>query len=275
MSFTRFRKPTTSSSSSSTTRPLQERQGNITSSLPPTHPRPYKPSHIINDEEAIPLTGLIPTRQKSFTMKTLNPRRLSLRLKNRPQPHSAPSSSSTSPSYTSTEHKQRHIESPAPASVGGRTDFVYKPVHRADYTAVVAETQQAQNHSPSQRPVSRYQYNYIPTGQSRRPAMGDHPAPQSRSRSRARAHYEESERYVRDRDSDLYDDLDEQPIYSRDAERARALASLQARPGREYGTIPVGAGVETYTSAAEKRRSRAAKRLTTVMVPDVDEIYDW
>jgi uncharacterized protein YgiB involved in biofilm formation len=104
--------------------------------------------------------------------------------------------------------------------------------------------------------------------------MGDHPAPQSRSRSRARAHYdEESERYVRDRD--LYDNLDEQPIYSRDDERARALASLQARPGREYGTTTVGAGAETYTSAADKRRSRAAKRLTTVMVPDVDEIYDW
>jgi hypothetical protein len=100
--------------------------------------------------------------------------------------------------------------------------------------------------------------------------MGDHPAPQSRSRSRARARYdEESERCTRD----LYDDLDEQPVYSRDAERARALASLQARPGRELATATLGA--ETYTSAAEKRRSRAAKRLTTVMVPDADAIYDW
>ncbi|KAJ0421605.1 hypothetical protein BJY00DRAFT_282020 [Aspergillus carlsbadensis] len=274
MSFTRFRKPTTSTT---TTKPLQERQGNITS-LPPTQSRPYKPSHIINDDEAIPLTGLISTRQRSFTMKTLNPRRLSLRLKSRPQHHSAPSSSSSSPSYTSTEHKQRHIEPPAPGSAGSRTDFVYKPVRRTDYTAVVAETQQSQSHSPTQRPVSRYQYNYIPTGRSRYPSMDDHPvpvpAPQSHSRSRARAHYdEESERYARDRDSDLYDDLDEQPVYSRDAERARALASLQARPGREYATATLGA--ENYTSAVEKQRSRAAKRLTTVMVPDVDEIYDW
>ncbi|KAL2836580.1 hypothetical protein BJY01DRAFT_221881 [Aspergillus pseudoustus] len=275
MSFTRFRKHSTPTSSTST-KPLQERQGNI-STLLPTHTRTYKSSrsHKI-DDEAIPLTGPAPTRQNSFSMKTLNPRRLSLRLKSRPQAqphsHSAPFSSSSSPSYTTTEHKQRHVETTGAgsSSAGGRPEFVYKPLHRANYPTVVAETK-AQ--TQSQRPASRYQYNYSPTGRSRYPTL-EETQPRSRSRTHHSGAYGEeaaSERYRRD--SDPYDDLDEQSGYSsRDAERARALASLQARPQRgEYA----GATGEMYTSASEKRRSRAAKRLTTVMVPDADEIYDW
>ncbi|KAL2814287.1 hypothetical protein BJX63DRAFT_392643 [Aspergillus granulosus] len=267
MSLARFRKHT-----STTTKPLQERQGNISTVLP-THSRTSKSSYShLNDDEDIPLSGPASTRQSSFTMKTLNPRRLSLRLKNRPQaqPHSqsAPSSSSSSPSYSTTEHKQRHIEPTAAAGgVGGRPEFIYKPIRRTDYPTVMAE---ANAQAQSQRPVSRYQYTYISPGRSRYPTPEE-----TRPGSRARAHYaldEESDRYRRG--SDLYDDLDEQPAYSsRDAERARALAALQARPQRSAYTGAVGE--TTYTSAAEKRRSRAAKRLTTVMVPDADEIYDW
>ncbi|KAL3466037.1 hypothetical protein BJX64DRAFT_284971 [Aspergillus heterothallicus] len=272
MSFTRFRKhPATTSSS--TAKPLQERQGNVPT-LSPTNTRAYKSSrsHVI-DDETISLTGSNPTRQNSFTMKTLNPRRLSLRLKSRPQgqsqPHSqsAPTSSSSSPSYSTTEHKQRHMETPSAGSssgsvAGGRSEFVYKPVHRPAYPTVVAETKAQIS---SQRPVSRYQYNYIPTGRSRYPSLEE-----TLPRSRSTLAYEEDQTELYRRDSNPYDDLDGQSAYSSlDAERARALASLQARPQRgEY------AG-ETYTSAAEKRRSRAAKRLTTIMVPDADEIYDW
>ncbi|KAL2870280.1 uncharacterized protein BJX67DRAFT_345073 [Aspergillus lucknowensis] len=242
-------------------KPLRERQGNI--SLPcPAHTRtPYKPSPVtpgLVDDDTIPLTGPPSTpvsRQNSFTMKTLNPRRLSLRLKNRPQnPPSSPSSTSTSSeeprSHQTPDHRS---QTETQGGTGGRPEFVYKPICRTNYPAVVAETVAAQS-----RPGSRYQYHYIP---SRR---GDNMMPQSQSRSRAHAHAYAHYAAGYESGRNLYGDLDDDISYP--------LSRLEG--GRTTGPSRAPRErAESYTSAAEKRRSRAARRLTTVMVPDAEDIY--
>ncbi|KAL4885582.1 hypothetical protein BJY04DRAFT_136156 [Aspergillus karnatakaensis] len=246
MSFSRFRKP-------NQTKPLynQRTGGDISIPIPKDIRTAYKSSRITpscEDDDIIPLTGSstsstssTSSRRDSFTMKTLNPRRLSLRLKSRA---SNPTSPST-PEHKPTDYRT-HTEAGAGIG-GGRADFIYKPITRQDYPTVVAETAASQS-----RPVSRYQYHYIPSTRGER--YMEEP-------SRSRAHYthtlDDEDRLDR-RGRDLYNDLDEE--YER---------NLGGAPWGGYTTSES----DIYTSAAEKRRSRAARRLTTVMVPDADEIY--
>ncbi|KAL4749812.1 hypothetical protein BDW72DRAFT_177413 [Aspergillus terricola var. indicus] len=247
---------------------------NIDSSKPASDRRDdrtlYKPSSSRTptlEEDIIPLTNSISTsRNNSFKMKALDPRRLSVRLK-----RSSTSTSPTPPLAPYDQHNtstlyQSHTDSlpvsrHALPSPGTRAEFIYKPIHRTDYTAVVAETATAQS-----RLASRYHYNHLPTG----PASGKHMgrgnrmeertiSSQSRSRSRsraqpqARAHYAPYGENEINAGDDLYNDLDEE-------------YTSVARPRRDYAA-------ELYTLAAEKRCHRAARRLTTVMVPDAEDIY--
>ncbi|KAL4984032.1 hypothetical protein BDW68DRAFT_167751 [Aspergillus falconensis] len=219
------------------------------------------------EEGIIPLTNSMSTsRNNSFTMNALNPRRLSLRLKRSSiSPSPTPTPAPYDQHNTSAAHRS-HTDSlllpgSASSSSSTRAEFIYKPIRRTDYTAVVAETATAQS-----RPGSRYHYNHLPAG----PASGKHmeygnrmedrtisSQSQSRSRSRSRAqprartraHYAPYD----DASDDLYNDMDE------------GYASV-ARPRRDYTA-------DLYTSAAEKRCHRAARRLTTVMVPDAEDIY--
>lgn len=231
-----------------------------------------KPSRL--EDDIVPLTDLKSTpvsRNNSFAMKTLNPRSLSIRLKNRsgksPAPSPSPSPAPYETNYTHASPVYRpHIEplpSPNPAaasvSTGGgntRAEFIYKPIRRTDYVAETVTSQsQNQSQSQSQRSRPQYQYNYISPNRSPHLAAGTWghaglpagPAPQSQSRSRAQAQAQLDGR----RDSDLYNDLD--------------IVVPRARAECGYTD-------KSMYSAAEKKR-RAARRLTTVMVPDAEDIY--
>ncbi|KAL4864595.1 hypothetical protein BDV12DRAFT_175900 [Aspergillus spectabilis] len=246
MSLNRFRKPNPS-------KPLYNPRtgGDISIPIPKDTRAPYKLSRMTPtyDDDTTPLTGSSSSSssasstmsgQNSFTMKTLNPRHLSMRLKSRASNPSSPSTPEDKP----TDHRT-HTE-PGVGLGGGRAEFIYKPIPRQNYPTVVAETVAAQS-----RPVSRYQYHYIPSTRGVR-YMEEPVAP------RSRAHYipalDDEDRLDR-RGSDLYNDLDGE--YERNLGRAPYISSES----------------DIYTSAAEKRRSRAARRLTTAMVPDADEIY--
>ncbi|BCS20969.1 uncharacterized protein APUU_21401A [Aspergillus puulaauensis] len=231
-----------------------------------------KPSRL--EDDIVPLTESKSTpvsRTNSFAMKTLNPRRLSIRLKNRPSKSPAPSPSHSPAPYEANYNHSSPVYRPhtdplpspnpaavsIPASTGGgsRTgaEFIYKPIRRTDY---VPETATSQNQSQNQRPRPQYQYNYIsPKTGNRSPHLAagtwGHaglpvgPAPQSRSQSRAQAQLEDR------RDLDLYNDLD--------------IAVPRGRTEYNYTEKSM------YTAAEKKRR--AARRLTTVMVPDAEDIY--
>ena len=230
----------------------------------------YKPSSSRTpslEEDIIPLTSSISiSRNNSSKMKALDPRRLSMRLKRSSIPPSpTPSPAPYDQHSTSTFHRTHPDSLPLPRhtspSPGTRTEFIYKPIHPTDYTAVVAETATAQS-----RLASRYHYNHLPAG----PASGKHTghgncmeertiSSQSRSRSRSRARPQARARYASyDEDEinagdDLYNDMDGE-------------YTSVARPRRDYST-------ELYTLTADKRCHRAARRLTTVMVPDAEDIY--
>ncbi|KAL5342802.1 hypothetical protein BJX70DRAFT_355784 [Aspergillus crustosus] len=243
MSLKRFRKPTSS-------KPLynQRTGGDISIPIPSNTRTSYMPSRKspnYEDDDIIPLTGSSASssstssssRPNSFTMKTLNPRHLSLRLKRTSNP-----SSPSTPEHKPTDH--RYTEPQANLG-GGRAEFIYKPIHRTDYPAIVAETVAAQSRHV---PVSRYQYHYVPSTRGAR--YTEEPvAPRSRTHY---AHGRDEEDRLERRSRELYNDLDG------GAPRGEWYASNES---------------DIYTSAAEKRPSRAARRLTTVMVPDADEIY--
>ncbi|KAL4796814.1 hypothetical protein BDV19DRAFT_77571 [Aspergillus venezuelensis] len=224
------------------------------------------------------------SRNNSFKMKTLDPRRLSMRLKSSTssstsRPNSPVSNAShdtnTDNATTTTFTTNRAHTDPLPfpsstSSSAGRADFIYKPIRRTDYTTVVAETATTQNPTPnpnrtplSSASPSRYQYNYISgrAGSSgkERQALGLPLAPRPRDRTRLRARAQAHYALHDDEDDDPYNDLDGGYIPS------------SASRGHEYAVpAPV---LESSASAAERKRVKAARRLTTVMVPDAEDIY--
>ncbi|KAL4929108.1 uncharacterized protein BDV17DRAFT_291106 [Aspergillus undulatus] len=296
MSLNRFRNTNTSTSTSS--RNLKH-QSLYEISLPaapkPAHARSlYKHSRVTvspstsfedTDDNIIPLTGssissqssksstsssssgsgslslpLPVSRKNSFTMKTLDPRRLSMRLKSSAstsRPNSPLSSSRDSNDTISVNRAHTDplpLPSSSSSSSSGRAEFIYKPIRRTDYTTVVAETAIATaatknyNHTYQPTSSSRYQYNHISSG----PGRANQSLPAApRPRARAQAHYAHA---LDDEEDNLYNDLDEEYAASRP---------------REYA-IPVA---DMYSSAAERKRVRAARRMTTVMVPDAEDIY--
>ncbi|KAL4804295.1 hypothetical protein BDV18DRAFT_142907 [Aspergillus unguis] len=226
-----------------------------TSSSSATSTRTRTPSL---EEDIIPLTSSLSlSSNNSFTMKTLNPRRLSMRLKGKSVYEERDDTAARSHHETSHPERERGV-------AGGRADFIYKPLQRTDYTAVISSASMGHTQRSPTAPTCLYSGNHIPSQRGRRagldekvPVRARAVAPQaqtqsrSRSRARAQAYYTRNGEDDIDTRSDLYNDMDEQYITS------------SPRP-RE---------ANVYTSAAEKRRKRAAKRLTTVMVPDAEDIY--
>ncbi|KAL4953622.1 hypothetical protein BDW69DRAFT_164831 [Aspergillus filifer] len=315
MSLNRFRHTNTSSSSSSN-KPLFEIS--LPAAPNSTHARAlYKHSRVKvaspntsfedTDDDIIPLTGssisshssksstsssssgdsasgslsLPVTRNNSFKMKTLDPRRLSMRLKSstitstsRPNsPLSGASRDSNADNNTTFTTNRAHTD-PLPLqssnSSAGRADFIYKPIHRTDYTTVVAETATAHNPTLNRVPLSsaspsRYQYNYI-SGRAGNSGKGKErqglplaPRPRNgtRLRARAQAHYA------------LHDDEDDDPYNDLDGGYTPSSSSR----GYEYAVPTAESYSSSSASAAERKRVKAARRLTTVMVPDAEDIY--
>ncbi|KAL4782468.1 hypothetical protein BJX76DRAFT_358936 [Aspergillus varians] len=262
MPFNRFR-------NSNIFSPSYDPRGDIS---PPPHAL-YKLSRgqtpTLRDDDIIPLTGLGSStstpvsRNNSFTMKALNPRSLSIRLKNRTSksPSPSPSPSSCKQSHNSTAYRSHTDPLPTSTAGGGaRPEFVYRPIHRTNYPAVVAET--ATTHGSRQSRHSMQQYNYIPAGKSARYSTmevqnGLPAAPHPRSRSRAQAQSQARTHYA------LHDDDENRRSYDSYSDLDEGYITSWSR----------GEHADIYTSAAEEKKRRAARRLTTVMVPDADDIY--
>ncbi|KNG83036.1 hypothetical protein ANOM_008161 [Aspergillus nomiae NRRL 13137] len=190
-----------------------------------------------------------PSRQNSFSMSTLNPRRLSMRLAPRSR-HS-----------TEDPNEKEHLHHP-----DRRTEFAYKPIHQ-DYSTEVAEKAASRGHDSPR-------FRYIPadtraaavsTGSHRYSASSHHSMQSNRAEIEER--YNQPRRYYRD--SHLEDKYDH---YVEPHERSHRSSRAGYRTSGEYSEWVMAAQMNT-TSSSEKKRLRAARRMTMTMVPDAEDIY--
>ncbi|OGM47065.1 hypothetical protein ABOM_003633 [Aspergillus bombycis] len=190
-----------------------------------------------------------PSRQNSFSMSTLNPRRLSMRL--------APRSRHSTEDPSEKEHLHHSDR---------RTEFAYKPIHQ-DYSTEVAEKAASRAHDSPR-------FRYIPadtraaavsTGSRRYSTSSQHSMQSNHAGieerdSRPRQHY---------RDSHYEDKYDH---YVEPHERSHRSSRTGCRTSGEYSEWAMAAQMNA-TSSLEKKRLRAARRMTMTMVPDADDIY--
>ncbi|KAH8428561.1 uncharacterized protein LDX57_006257 [Aspergillus melleus] len=275
---------------SDTYKPLHERWGDVSISAPtdgswnqfdnphqsshrtrgygpgfvPEHP-PRGASHV--EEDAVPSarpSRHSHARQSTFSMSTLNPRRLSVRLGPRPK-HTAENNVAHEP----TAQRDR------------RTEFAYKPIHK-DYATEVAE-HVATNDHPSP------QFRYIPATPRYAEDVGlplpspyaSSSASSSSSRSKDSVRVGSDHRRERDRQTVYSDDLneedeDEYTAYPSGRSSSR-LSRAEYRSSADYSgrrASSLFGGRSSGATSAEKKRYRSSARyLTTDMVPDADEMY--
>ncbi|PLB54601.1 hypothetical protein P170DRAFT_432228 [Aspergillus steynii IBT 23096] len=272
-------------------KPLHERWGDVTISAPtdgswnqfdnphqtshrtlgygpgfvPEHPPRGSASHV---EDHVPSTRstrhVNSSRQSTFSMSTLNPRRLSVRL--------APRSRHA---VDSTGHELAGPES----NRASRTEFAYKPIHQ-DYPTEVAEHSATHDH-PSPR------FRYIPATPRYAEDMGMPSPYSSSSSSTSFSRSRESvrlgvnvDRRDRDRQTMYSDDLNEEDEDEYCSHRPGRSSSRLSRSGYRSSSdfsqraSSLFGGRNTGASSSEKKRYRSSTRyMTTDMVPDADEIY--
>ncbi|GKZ20726.1 hypothetical protein AbraIFM66951_003027 [Aspergillus brasiliensis] len=183
------------------------------------------------------------TQPSSFSVKALNPRRLSMRISSRSKPTATdyPKENTTT---TTTPTADRQTKADRRVS-----QFSYRPIQQ-DYPTEMAEKASRQSqHSP--------RFKYIPTAPRYAEELG---LPTSRRWSSQRDSVQSScpsestrrsHRRYPDAEEDCYDD----EYYEERRERRRGSLAL----GRSGGTT--------------EKRGRSGKNLTTAMVPDADDIY--
>lgn len=272
---------------SDTYKPLHERWGDVAISAPTDgswnqFDNPHQTSHrtlgygpgfvpehpprgaVSHTEENVPSTRST-KRQSTFSMSTLNPRRLSVRL----APRSKHAVDSTIHELTGPDLDQDR-----------RTEFAYKPIHQ-DYPTEVAEHVATHDH-PSPR------FRYIPATPRYAEDMGmPSPYASSSSSSTSFSRSRESvrlggavDRRDRDRHTMYSDDLNEEDedeycSYRPDRSSSR-LSRSGFRRSADYSqrASSLFAGRTVGASSSEKNRYRSSARyLTTDMVPDADDIY--
>ncbi|KAE8152614.1 hypothetical protein BDV25DRAFT_150731 [Aspergillus avenaceus] len=242
-------------------KPLHERWGDVSISAPTdgswnqynnhTHQQQLHTNHSaeycsreIHDRNKDSSTP--PPKHNSFSISTLNPRRLSMRLAPRPK----------QPESRERGREQRH-------------EFAYRPVHQ-DYPSEVAET-------TASRTQDSPRFRYIPAG-ARYAEELDSPrshrfstSSQASVQSRYADFDERSRRYRRDT---LVDDDEGEEGEARFVEPYdRSVQSSRSgyRSSSDYSQRSRLSRNEA--SSSEKKRLRAARRLTMTMVPDSDEMY--
>ncbi|KAI9042643.1 uncharacterized protein KD926_005249 [Aspergillus affinis] len=199
-------------------------------------------------------------RQSTFSMSTLNPRRLSVRLAPRPK------HTEDSPGHELSTQQDR------------RTEFAYKPIQK-DYPTEVAEHVATHDH-PSPR------FRYIPATPRYAEDVGM-PSPyasssaSSSSRSRDSMRLGSDHRRDRDRQTVCSDDLneedeDEYVAYPSGRSSSR-LSRSDYRSSADYSgrraSSLFGGRSSGATSSDKKKYRSSARYLTTDMVPDADEMY--
>ncbi|KAF7597252.1 hypothetical protein BBP40_008094 [Aspergillus hancockii] len=242
--------------------PLHERWGDVTISAPTEGSwnqveNPHRSSRrrhghgsVIKDYDTRPARErsdttlsteeFIPPRQGSpFSMSKLNPRRLSMRLAPR--------------SKQATEHQHER-----------RTEFAYKPYHQ-DYPTEVAE--KSAHDSPRFRYIpasSRYPEDVLfgsPCNHRFSSSSGgsvqSHYSPVEERDSRSRRHHRHS--HHEEKDDHYVEPYDRSLQSSRSGNRSSSDHNQQA--------------LSEASSSLDKKRLRAARRMTMTMVPDSDDIY--
>jgi hypothetical protein len=213
-------------------------------------------------DEALSLTdnSPVPSRQNSFSVRTLDPRRLSMRLT--PRPKTPADGTKDKKQYPSSERDRR-------------TDFAYKPIHQ-DYPSEVAEKMTRQNPHHSS---SRFRYipanpeysgqpetagscqRYTSTGRAS-PVNGVVGLPERGARQRP--HYRET----------VPDGVRSHSL-PRDDTHARSFASCrlvhrgELDPGQRAGSP----GAKHASSSKGRKTARSSRYMTMTMVPDPEDIY--
>ncbi|KAL4891010.1 hypothetical protein BDV59DRAFT_76437 [Aspergillus ambiguus] len=197
-----------------------------------------------DDDDTIHLTDdpSAPSRRNSFSMRTLNPRRLSMRLAPRPK--------------TPAEGQKDKEHPPSPREK--RTEFAYKPIHQ-DYPSEVAEKVARQNPSSSAR------FRYIPanSGYAGSPEPASH---KSSSIPRVAGAIGLPERGAKQRSSSRGLALDNP--------RGDDLQySDKNRGGTEYGQRAGFVSTRNASSSTGRKAARSSRYTTMTMVPDPEDIY--
>ncbi|KAL5359135.1 hypothetical protein BJX96DRAFT_147844 [Aspergillus floccosus] len=214
-----------------------------------------------DDDEALCLTDNSPvhSRQNSFSVRTLDPRRLSMRLTPRPK----------TPADVTNDKKER-----LSSQRERRTDFAYKPI-RQDYPSEVAEKMARQN------PHSSSGFRYIPanpeySGQSEA-AVSCHRYTSTGRASPVNGVVGLPERGARQRPHyrELVPDGMRSRSLPRDDTHARSVAScrLEHHGELDSGQRAGSVGVRNASSSKGRKAARSSRYLTMTMVPDPEDIY--
>ncbi|KAE8382939.1 hypothetical protein BDV26DRAFT_252353 [Aspergillus bertholletiae] len=200
------------------------------------------------DKASIP-ENTAPSRQNSFSMGTLNPRRLSMRLTPRPR----------YPTEDPTEREHLHYPD-------RRAEFAYKPIHQ-DYSTEVTEKAASRVHDSPR-------FRYIPADTRRAAASpGSHRYSTSSQHSLQSSSTGIEEREIRPRrhlqDSRYEDRYDH---YVEPHDRSHQSSRTGYRTSGEYTEWAMAAQMSA-SSSLEKKKLRAARRMTMTMVPDAEDIY--
>jgi hypothetical protein len=209
---------------------------------PETQDRPNRSSRERYDTTPSREDSIPPRQSSPLSISTLNPRRLSMRL--------APRSKQTTNNQTER-----------------RTGFAYKPVHQ-DYLTEVAE--KSARDSPRFRYIpadTRYPEDVV-VGSPRNHRFSTSSGGSNQSNnseiedrdSRPRRHHRQSR----------YEDKDDRYVEPYD----RSLQSSRSgyRSSSDYSQQAISSRTEASPSL-DKKRLRAARRMTMTMVPDSDDIY--
>lgn len=200
------------------------------------------------------------TQPSSFSVKALNPRRLSMRISSRSKPTTDYPKENTTPTDRQTKAERRVSQ------------FTYRPIHQ-DYPTEMAEKASRQSqHSP--------RFKYIPTAPQYAEELG---LPTSRRWSSQRHSVQSScpsegtrrsHRRYPDAAEDCYDD----EYYEERRERyERPLSTRRDRSSVDYYSAATssrrGSPALGRSGGATEKRGRSGRNLTTAMVPDADDIY--
>ncbi|GAB1217748.1 hypothetical protein ATERTT37_006989 [Aspergillus terreus] len=213
-------------------------------------------------DEALSLTdnSPVPSRQNSFSVRTLDPRRLSMRLT--PRPKTPADGTKDKKQYPSSERDRR-------------TDFAYKPIHQ-DYPSEVAEKMTRQNPHHSS---SRFRYipanpeysgqpetagscqRYTSTGRAS-PVNGVVGLPERGARQRP--YYRETVP-----DGVRSHSLPRDDTHTRSFASCRLVHRGELDPGQRAGSP----GAKHASSSKGRKTARSSRYMTMTMVPDPEDIY--
>ncbi|KAI9931011.1 hypothetical protein ASPWEDRAFT_239330 [Aspergillus wentii DTO 134E9] len=205
-----------------------------------------------SDEDETTSTDTTPSsRRNSFSISTLNPRRLSMRL--------GPRSKAAAPdTHHDEDDRLRHF-------ADQRSEFAYKPI-RQDYLNEVAEKTTAQHHD---RRASRFRY--IPASTRYNEELGSLPprSPSVSSRGSSRKYSVEVEPvHGHEYGSGYYDDENDYCDDYRSSSRSSHKNSFD--PRRASGIQ----GGRVVVANPAVGRKKASSRLTMTMVPDAEDLYE-